>query len=57
MNHNSIVNEIATAENLILAWRKVEQSFHHGDVWFDEIEISKFKFELIENIKRISEQI
>ena len=53
----SLVDRIANVENLILAWRKVEQSFHHGDVWFDEIEISKFKFKMIDHVKRIHQEL
>lgn len=53
----SLVDRIANVENLILAWRKVEQSFHHGDVWFDEIEISKFKFEMIDHVKHIHQEL
>lgn len=53
----SLVDRVANVENLILAWRKVEQSFHHGDVWFDEIEISKFKFEMIDHVKRIHQEL
>ncbi len=53
----SLIERVANVENLILAWRKVEQSFHHGDVWFDEIEISKFKFRMIDNVKRISQEL
>lgn len=34
---------ICSKENLILAWRRVENSYQHGDVWFDELEISAFK--------------
>ena len=48
---------ICSKENLILAWRRVENSYQHGDVWFDELEISAFKFNLVQNIDRISEQM
>lgn len=48
---------ICSKENLILAWRRVENSYQHGDVWFDELEISAFKFNLIQNIGRLSEQM
>lgn len=54
---DSVIYEVANIENLILAWRKVEQSFHHGNVWFDEIEISKFKFLLIDNVRRIRQEL
>lgn len=48
---------ICSKENLILAWRRVENSYQHGDVWFDELEISAFKFNLVQNIGRLSEQM
>ena len=48
---------ICSKENLILAWRRVENSYQHGDVWFDELEISAFKFNLVQNIARLSEQM
>lgn len=48
---------ICSKDNLILAWRRVENSYHHGDVWFDELERSAFKFNLIENIERLSEEM
>ena len=48
---------ICSKENLILAWRRVENSYQHGDVWFDELEISAFKFNLVQNIDRLSEQM
>lgn len=46
---------IYSKENLILAWRRVENSYQHGDVWFDELEISAFKFNLVQNVERLSE--
>lgn len=48
---------ICSKENLILAWRRVENSYQHGDVWFDELEISAFKFNLVQNIDRLSKQM
>ena len=48
---------ICSKENLILAWRRVENSYRHGDVWFDELEISAFKFNLVQNVERLSEQM
>ena len=45
-----IFETICSRENLILAWRRVENSYHHGDVWFDELELSAYKFNLLDNI-------
>ena len=44
-------------ENLILAWRRVEHSFHHGDVWYDEPELAEYKFRLLDNLDELSIQI
>lgn len=54
---NNIFETIYSKENLILAWRRVENSFHHGDVWYDEIELAAYKFNLVNNIERLSEKI
>ena len=53
----NLFEAICSKENLILAWRRVENSYQHGDVWFDELEISAFKFNLVQNIERLSEQM
>lgn len=54
---NNIFETICSKENLILAWRRVENSFHHGDVWFDELELSAYKFNLLNNIEKLSEKM
>lgn len=48
----NIFETICSRENLILAWRRVENSYHHGDVWFDELELSAYKFNLLNNIEK-----
>lgn len=53
----NLLEAICSKENLILAWRRVENSYQHGDVWFDELEISAFKFNLVQNIERLSKQM
>ena len=40
-----------------MAWRRVEHSYHHGDVWFDELELSAYKFNLLNNIEKLSEKM
>lgn len=54
---NNIFETICSRENLILAWRRVENSYHHGDVWFDELELSAYKFNLLNNIEKLSEKM
>lgn len=51
------IERISTLENLMLAWRKLERAFNHGDVWFDELVITAFKLNLVDNLKVISEQL
>ena len=51
------IEQISTLENLMLAWRKLERAFNHGDVWFDEHVITAFKLNLVDNLKVISEQL
>ena len=53
----NIFETICCKENLILAWRRVENSYHHGDVWFDELELSAYKFNLLNNIEKLSEKM
>ena len=54
---NNIFETICSRENLILAWRRVENSYHHGDVWFDELELSAYKFNLLNNIEKLSDKM
>lgn len=54
---NDIFETICSRENLILAWRRVENSYHHGDVRFDELELSAYKFNLLNNIEKMSEKM
>ena len=49
--------QISSLENLMLAWRKLERAFNHGDVWFDELVISAFKMNLVDNLRDISEKL
>lgn len=51
------IQQIASLENLILAWRKLERAFDHGDVWYDELCIAAFKMNLLDELKDISMQI
>ena len=54
---DSYIEQVATLENLMLAWRKLVRAFRHGDVWFDELIISAFKMNLVHNLQMISEQL
>ena len=37
-----LIEKIATLENLILSWRKVENSLKKGEIWFDELDAFDF---------------
>ena len=54
---DDIFETICSKENLILAWRRVENSFHHGDVWYDELELAAYKFNLVNNIEDLSKKL
>lgn len=51
------IEQISTLENLMLAWRKLERAFSHGDVWFDGLVISAFKMNLVDNLHEISNKL
>lgn len=53
----SYFDRITSIENLMLAWKKLERSFHHGEVWYDELDLAAFKFRLTENLIRIKNEI
>jgi len=51
------IEHISALENLMLAWRKLERSFNHGDVWYDELCMSAFKMNLVDNLLDLGHQI
>lgn len=51
------IKQISSLENLMLAWRKLERAFSYGDVWFDGLIIAAFKLNLVENLKKISQEL
>lgn len=53
----SLVVKIANKENLMLAWRKIENLFVPGDVWYDPLKLAAFKYRLKDNIDQISENL
>ena len=57
LEQNKYIDQISCLENLMLAWRKLERSFNHGDVWFDGLVISAFKMNLVDNLTEISTQL
>lgn len=44
-------------DNLMLAWRKIENLFLPGDVWFDPLRLAAFKYRLNDNLKQISQNL
>ena len=53
----SLVVKIANKENLMLAWRKIENLFVPGDVWYDPLKLAAFKYCLKDNIEQISKKL
>lgn len=39
----------------MLAWRRVENSFKHGNIWYDELELAAYKFNLVNNLEKLSD--
>lgn len=54
---DSLVEKIANKENLMLAWRKIENLFVPGDVWFDPLKLAAFKYRLKDNVDQISDSL
>lgn len=44
-------------DNLMLAWRKIENLFVPGDIWFDPLRLAAFKYRLKDNLAQISHQL
>ena len=44
-------------DNLMLAWRKIENLFVPGDIWFDSLRLDAFKYRLKDNLELISNQL
>lgn len=44
-------------DNLMLAWRKIENLFVPGDIWFDPLRLAAFKYRLKDNLKLIHNQL
>lgn len=53
----SLVKQIANLDNLMLAWRKIENLFVPGDIWFDPLRLTAFKYRLKENLEQISQRL
>ena len=53
----SLVKQIASMDNLMLAWRKIENLFVPGDIWFDPLRLAAFKYRLKDNLKLIHNQL
>lgn len=53
----SLVKQIANMDNLMLAWRKIENLFVPGDIWYDPLRLAAFKYRLKENLEQISDRI
>ena len=54
---NDLFEDICSKENLMLAWRRVENSLKHGNIWYDELEIAAYKFNLVNNLTILSNKM
>lgn len=52
-----IIDKIIRTENLHWAWNKTKNSYQVGDIWYDEIELSSFESNLLENLEAIKNDI
>lgn len=57
MNKMLLIEQVAALDNLILSWRKVENSLKKGEIWFDELEVFYFKLNLIPNLTQMSQEM
>ena len=53
----SLMEQVTSLENMMLAWRKLERAFNYGDVWYDELLIAEFKMNLVEHLQEIAAHI
>lgn len=51
------IENIASLENLYMAWNRLAKSITYSDVWYDEYEFSKFECLLDKNIHAIHEAL
>ena len=54
---DNLLDIICSKENLMLAWRRVENSLGHGNIWYDELELAAYKFNLVVNLDCLSEKL
>lgn len=53
----SLVEQIASIDNLMLAWRKIENLFIPGDIWYDPLRLAAFKYRLKDNLEIIRKKL
>lgn len=53
----SLMDQVTSLENMMLAWRKLERAFNYGDVWYDELLIAEFKMNLVEHLRELAVSI
>lgn len=52
-----LLNKITDHNNLYWAWLKAKSFYRPGDIWFNELEVSKFELNLAEELTIIREDI
>ena len=53
----TLIEQVTSLENMMLAWRKLERAFNYGDVWYDELLIAEFKMNLVEHLRELADSI
>ncbi|MDE5759112.1 MAG: hypothetical protein K2H85_10950, partial [Allobaculum sp.] len=51
------IANIASLDNLYMAWNRLKHSITYSDVWYDEYEFRKFEFLIDKNIRKIHENL
>ena len=53
----TLMDQVTSLENMMLAWRKLERAFNYGDVWYDELLIAEFKMNLVDNLQVLAAEM
>ena len=57
MRNSDLVNDIANADNLMLAWRKLEGEVSRQDDWCDIMEFYAYKFQLKDKLADLQQRL
>lgn len=57
MEAEPTLENIASIDNLYMAWSRLINSIYYSDVWYDEYLLRRFEYNLDENIKMIHDNL